>query len=86
MTNRIMLRAYVNESTIDIRTVSAHIKSPQHFYICYSGLDRLQDEVRIISSDIRSFVKIRLEEKHVRIAFDFIWPTVHGINRVEGTE
>lgn len=86
MTNRIMLRAHANESTIDIRTVSARMKSPQHFYICYSEFDRLREEGRIISSDIRSFVKIRFVEKHDRIAFDFTWLTGHGFDRVEGTE
>lgn len=86
MTNRIMLRADANENTVSIRTVSARMKSPQHFYICYEEFDRLRDEGRIISSDIRSFVKIRLDEKHDRIAFDFTWLTGHGFDRVEGIE
>ena len=86
MINRIMLRADANENTVSIRTVSARMKSPQHFYICYSELDRLRDEGQIISSDIRSFVKIRLDEKHDRIAFDFTWLAGHGFDRVEGTE
>ena len=85
MTNRVIFHAVANEHTIEIWT-SLHLKPPQHFYICYSELDRLQDEGRIISSDIRSFVKIRLDEKHDRIAFDFTWLTDHGFDRVEGTE
>ena len=67
MTNRIMLCANANENTVSIRTVSARMKSPQHFYICYEEFDRLRDEGRIISNDIRSFVKLRLDEKHDRI-------------------
>ena len=86
MTNRIMLRANANENTVSIRTVSARMKSPQHFYICYDKFDHLRKEGRIISSDIRSFVKIRLDEKHDRIAFDFTWLTGYGFERVEGTE
>lgn len=86
MTDRIMLCAKANENTIAVRTVSARMKSPQHFYICYDELDRLQSEGRIISSDIRSFAKIRLDEKHDRASFDFTWLTGHGSGRVEGME
>lgn len=41
MTNRIMLLAESNENTVSVRTVSARMKSPQHFYICYSYMFRL---------------------------------------------
>ena len=86
MTDRIMFRAYANENAISIRTYAPRMKSPQHFYICYSELDRLRDEGYIISSDIRSFVKISLDEKHDRIVFDFTWLVGYGSGRVEGTE
>ena len=86
MTDRILFRAHANESTIDIQTVSPRMKSPHHFYICYDEFDRLRENGRIISSDIRSFAKIELDEKHDRIAFDFTWLTGHGSDRVEGTE
>lgn len=36
MTNRILLRAKANEHTIEIWTYTPRMKSPQHFYICYS--------------------------------------------------
>lgn len=86
MTDRILFRAHANENTIDIRTVSPRMKSPQYFYICYDEFDHLQKNGYTISSDIRSFAKIELDEKHDRITFDFTWLTGHGFNRVEGTE
>ena len=86
MTNRIMLRAWANENTISIQTISAHMKSPHRFYITYGEFDRLQRDGRIISSDIRSFVTIRLDEGRDRIVFAFTWLTGYGIDRVEGTE
>ena len=86
MTDRIMLRAHADANTIAIRTVCARMKTAQRFLICYEEFDRLRDEGHIISSDIRSFVKIRLDKKHDRVAFDFTWLTGHGFDRVEGTE
>ena len=52
MTNRILLHAHANENTIQFRTVSARMKSPQRFYVTYSEFDRLQDEGGIITNDI----------------------------------
>ena len=86
MTDRILFRAHANGETIDIRTISPQMKSPQYFYICYDEFDRLRENGHIISSDIRSFAEIRLDEKHDRITFDFTWLTGHGSDRVEGTE
>ena len=86
MTGRIMLCAHANENTVDIRTVSARMKSPQHFYICYDEFDRLQRDGRILTSDIHSFANIRLDGKRDRIIFDFTWLTGHCHGRVEGTE
>ena len=86
MTNRILLRAKANEHTIEIWTYTPRMKSPQHFYICYSELDRLQRKGRIISNDIHSFVVIRLDEQHDRVSFDFTWLTGHCHGRVEGIE
>ena len=42
MTNRILLHAHANENTIQFRTISARMKSPQRFYITYDELDRLR--------------------------------------------
>ena len=88
MTNRILLRVRANERTVELwcASASANMKSPQHFLICYEEFDRLQREGRIITDDIHSFVKIRLDEKHDRIAFDFTWLTGHCQGRVEGSE
>lgn len=86
MTNRIMFRAHANENTISIRTISARMKSPQQFYICYDEFDRLQQCGRIITSDIHSFATIRLDERRDRIVFDFTWLMGHSFGRVEGTE
>ena len=86
MTNRIMLRAHADENTIQFRTVSAHMKSPQRFYVTYDELDRLQREGHIISNDIHSFVQIRLDEQRDRIRFEFTWLTGHSFDRVEGNE
>ena len=63
MTDRILFRAHANESTIDIRTVSPRMKSPQYFYICYDEFDRLRENGHIISSDIHSFAKTIYETK-----------------------
>ena len=81
-----MLHADANENTVSIRTVSARMKSPHWFYICYSESDRLQQDGRIISSDIHSFVTIRLDDKRDRITFNFTWLTGHSYDCVEGTE
>lgn len=62
MAERILFRAHANENTIDVRTYTPRTRSSQHFYITYNELARLQIEGRVISSDIRSFVKIRLDE------------------------
>lgn len=86
MTNRIMFRANTNENTISIRTYTPRMKSPQHFYICYSEFDRLQRDGSIITSDIHSFAQLRLDEKHDRISFDFTWLSGHCHGRVEGFE
>lgn len=47
---------------------------------------RLRRDSRIISFDIHSFAKIRLDEKHDRIVFEFTWLTGHCRGRVEGAE
>ena len=86
MTSRIMLHARADMRTIAFRTVSARMKSPQRFLICYEEFDRLRENGHIISSDIRSFVKIRLDERHDRIVFEFTWLSGHGFDRVEGYE
>ena len=86
MTNRIMLRADANENTVSIRTVSARMKSPQQFYICYDEFDRLQRDGRIISSDIHSFAQLQIDKKRDRISFDFTWLTGHCYGCVEGFE
>ena len=86
MTDRILFHAEANENTIAIRTVGARMKSPQLFYICYDELDRLRNEGGIISSDIRSFAKIRLDRKRDQATFEFTWLAGHCHGRVEGTE
>ena len=86
MTDRIMFRAYANENAISIRTYAPRMKSPQHFYICYSELDRLQLNGMVISNDIHSFVSVRLDEQRDRITLDFTWLSGHSFDRVEGFE
>ena len=86
MTDRIMLRAYADTHTIAFRTVSARMKPRQRFLICYEEFDRLRENGHIISSDIRSFAKIRIDEKHDRIVFEFTWLTGRAFDRVEGRE
>ena len=86
MTNRIMLRAHADENTIQFRTVSAHMKSPQRFYVTYDELDRLQRDGRILTSDIHSFVRIRLDKRRDRITFEFTWLSGRSFDCVEGHE
>lgn len=86
MTDRIMLRAYASENTISIQTYTPRMKSPQRFYITYSELDRLQSEGSIITNDIHSFVKLRLDEHRDRLTFEFTWLSGCGFDRVEGVE
>ena len=86
MTNRIMLRAHADENTIQFRTVSAHMKSPQRFYVTYDELDRLQRDGCIITNDIHSFARLWLDKRRDRITFEFTWLTGRGFDRVEGVE
>lgn len=86
MTDRIMFQAYADTHTVALRTVSARMKSPQRFLITYDELDRLRDEGRIISNDIRSFAKVRIDEKHDRITFEFTWLMGLCHDRVDGFE
>ena len=86
MTDRILFRAHAWENTISIQTYTPRIKSPQRFLITYSELDRLQDEGYIITYDIHSFVKLRLDERRDRITFDFTWLSGRCFDQVEGHE
>ncbi len=86
MTNRIMLCAEAGENAVGIRTVSARMKSPHRFYIGYDEFDRLRRDGRAISSDIHSFVTLRLDQARDRIVFLFTWLARHGLDRMEGTE
>lgn len=62
------------------------MKSPQRFYITYSEFDYLQENHYLVTSDIHSFAKIRLDERRDRITFDFTWLTGRSFDRVEGVE
>ncbi len=86
MSNRILFRAHANENTISIQTYTPRMKSPQRFYITYSELDRLQGEGSIITSDIHSFARLRLDERRDRITFAFTWLSGRSFDRVEGVE
>ena len=86
MTDRILLHAHADENTIQLRTVSARVKSPRRFYVTYDELDRLKRDGHIISNDIHSFVQIRLDERRDLAAFDFTWLAGHCFDRVEGFE
>ncbi len=86
MADRILFHACANDNTISVRTYAPGTRSPQHFYITYDELDRLQCCGRIIVSDIHSFAKIRLDERHDRVTFDFTWLIGHVHDRVEGAE
>lgn len=52
MTNRILLHAHADGNTVQLRTVSARVKSPRRFFITYGELDRLQHGGHIITNDI----------------------------------
>lgn len=86
MTDRILLHAHADENTVQFRTVSARMKSPQRFYVTYGELDRLQRDGSIITSDIHSFVQIRLDERRDLARFEFTWLTGRSFGRVEGNE
>lgn len=86
MTNRILLYAHADENTIQFRTVSVRMKSPQRFYITYGELDRLQRDGHIITNYIHSFVRLWLDERRDRITFDFTWLSGRSFDRVEGFE
>ncbi|MBD5118913.1 MAG: DUF4120 family protein [Clostridiales bacterium] len=62
------------------------MKSLQRFYITYSELDRLQSEGSIITNDIHSFARLRLDEHRDRLTFEFTWLSGCGFDRVEGVE
>lgn len=86
MTSRIMLCAHADENAVQLRTVSARMKSPQRFFVTYSELDRLRQDGSIITSDIRSFAQLRLDERRDRLTIEFTWLTGRSFGRVEGTE
>ena len=86
MTNRILLRARADENAVQLRTVSARMKSPQRFFVTYSELDRLRQDGSIITSDIHSFAQLRLDERRDRLTIEFTWLTGRSFDRVEGTE
>ena len=86
MTNRILLRARADENAVQLRTVSARMKSPQRFFVTYSELDRLRQDGSIITSDIHSFAQLRLDERRDRLTIEFTWLTGHCYDRVEGME
>lgn len=86
MTNRILLRARADENAVQLRTVSARMKSPQRFFITYSELDRLRRDGSIITSDIHTFAQLRLDERRDRLTIEFTWLTGRSFDRVEGTE
>lgn len=85
MTDRILFRAEAGGYGIDVRTVSARMKS-RRFWICYDALVRLEEDGTVICSDIHSFAKLRLDRKHDRLSIDFVWLTGHGFGRVDGWE
>ena len=87
MADRIMLRAYGNEHTVSVQTYTPRMKSsPQRFYITYSELDRLVQDGYLLTSDIHSFAKLRLDEQRNRLTFEFTWLSGHGFDQVEGHE
>ena len=86
MTSRILLCAHADENAVHFRTVSARMKSPQRFFITYSELDRLRRDGSIITSDIHSFARLRLDERRDRLTIEFTWLTGCSFDRVEGTE
>lgn len=86
MTDRVMLRTCANGDTVSIQTYSARMKSPHRFYICFEEFDRLQQEGRIITCDIRSFARIWLKERNDLVKFQFAWLSDSGLGRVEGVE
>ena len=85
MTDRILFRAEAGGYGIDVRTVSARMKS-RRFWICYDAFVRLEEDGTVICSDIHSFAKLRLDRKHDRLSIDFVWLTGHGSDRVDGWE
>ena len=86
MTNRTMLIAHADENTVQFRTVSARLKSPQRFFVTYGALDRLQRNHHIITNDIHSFVQIRVDERRDLATFEFTWLTGRSFDRVDGFE
>lgn len=85
MTDRILFRAEAGEYGLDVRTVSARMKS-RRFWICYDAFDQLEEDGSVIRSDIHSFAKIRLDRKHDRLSIGFAWLEGHSFGRVDGWE
>ena len=83
MTNRILLHAHADGNTVQLRTVSARVKSPRRFFITYGELDRLQHDGHIITNDIHCFLQARLDERR---DLAFTWLTGRSFDRVDGFE
>lgn len=86
MTNRILLHAHADGNTVQLRTVSARVKSPRRFFITYGELDRLQHGGHIITNDIHCFLQARLDERCDLATFEFTWLTGRSLDRVDGFE
>lgn len=86
MTNRILLHAHADGNTVQLRTVSARVKSPRRFFITYGELDRLQHDGHIITNDIHCFLQARLDERRDLATFEFTWLTGRSFDRVDGFE
>ena len=85
MTDKILFLAEAGEHGVDVRTVSARMKS-RRFWISYGAFDRLEEDGSAIRCDIHSFAKLRLDGNHDRISIDFTWLSGYSFGRVEGAE
>ena len=86
MTERILFKARAGENGIDVRTYAPRMASPHSFYIFYEELYRLESAGCILTSDIHSFAKIRIDKKHDRACFEITWLSGRCGGRVEGYE
>lgn len=87
---RTMLKLSASGECVSMRTVSRGFRSPHRFVLLEKELEELGEKRYALSTDIRSFVEMRLEradaERNDIIVIKFVWLGDAGEGKLSGTE
>lgn len=78
MTNRTLVYMIFRTDCISLRTVNRSRKSPHHFYILRSRLEKLEHASQIIVQDIHSFAVLRWDHTSKTLKIEFTWLSSDG--------